>query len=87
MVAILMMSAKLVTLGLLKIKVYRSKGYDVIIYVHDVTTKISPVTSIAGVKPSLKIAFLEERRKKMRSSTTFQSPKNAVMFLIVINES
>ena len=35
----------------------------------------------------MKIAFLEKGRKKMRSSTTFQSPKNAVMFLIVINEA
>ena len=36
-----MMSAKLTTLGLLKIKIFLSKGYDVIIYVHDVTNKIS----------------------------------------------
>ena len=40
MVAILMMSAKLAFLGLLKIKVFSSKGYDVIIYVHDLTKKI-----------------------------------------------
>ena len=40
MVAILMMSAKLATLGLLKIKVFWNKGYDVIISVHDVTNKI-----------------------------------------------
>ena len=40
MVAILMMSAKMATLGLLKIKVFWNKGYDVIIYVHDVTNKI-----------------------------------------------
>ena len=35
-----MMSAKLATLGLLKIKVFWNKGYDVIISVHDVTNKI-----------------------------------------------
>ena len=35
-----MMSAKLAILGLLKIKVFRSEGYDLIIYVHDVTSKI-----------------------------------------------
>ena len=40
MVAILMMSAKLATLGLLKIKVFWNKGYGVIIFVHDVTNKI-----------------------------------------------
>ena len=40
MVAILMMTAKLGTLGLLKIKVFCNKGYDVIISVHDVTSKI-----------------------------------------------
>ena len=36
MVAILMMSAKLATLGFLKIKAFWNKGYDVIIFVHDV---------------------------------------------------
>ena len=35
-----MMSAKLAILGLLKIKVFWSEGYDLIIYVHDVTSKI-----------------------------------------------
>ena len=35
----LMMSAKMVTPGLLKITVFWNKGYDVIIYVHDVTNK------------------------------------------------
>ena len=40
MVAILMMSAKLATLGLFKIKVFWSKGYDVIVFVHDVTNKV-----------------------------------------------
>ena len=37
---ILIMSAKLATLGLLKIKVFWNKGYDVIISVHDITNKI-----------------------------------------------
>ena len=40
MVAVLMMSAKLATLGLLKIKIFWNKDYDVIIYAHDVTNKI-----------------------------------------------
>ena len=34
------MSTKLVTLGLLKIKLFRKKDYDVIILAHDVTNKI-----------------------------------------------
>ena len=39
MVRILIMSAKMATPGLLKIKVFWNKGYDVIISVHDVTNK------------------------------------------------
>ena len=34
------MSAKMPTPGLLKIKVFWNKGYDIIIYVHDFTNKI-----------------------------------------------
>ena len=40
MAAVLIMSVKLVTLGLLKIKEFWNKGYDVIISVHDATIKI-----------------------------------------------
>ena len=40
MVTILMMSAKLGTLNLLKIKVFWNIGYDVIMSSHDVTNKI-----------------------------------------------
>ena len=40
MVTILMMSAKMATPGLLKIKAFWNKGYDVIISVHDVTNKL-----------------------------------------------
>ena len=39
-VAILMMSAKLAALGLLKIKVFQNEGYDAIVFVHDVINKI-----------------------------------------------
>ena len=41
MVTILMMSAKMATLGLLKTKLLRNNGYEVIIPAHDVTNKIS----------------------------------------------
>ena len=37
---ILMMSAKMATLGLLRIKLFWNKGYDVIVFVYDVTNKI-----------------------------------------------
>ena len=39
-IAILMTSAKLATLGYLKTKVFWMKGYDVITFVHDFTNKI-----------------------------------------------
>ena len=39
MVTILMMSAKIATLGLLEIWVFWNKGYDVIIFAHIVTSK------------------------------------------------
>ena len=40
MIAILMMWAKLTALGLLKVKLFWNKGYEVIISVHDVISKI-----------------------------------------------
>ena len=40
MVTVLMMSAKITTPGLLKIRVFWNDGYDVIISVHDVANKI-----------------------------------------------
>ena len=39
MVTIFMVSAKMATLSLLKIKVFRIKGYDVRIFVYDVINK------------------------------------------------
>ena len=41
MVAILMMSAKLATLGLLKIKVFSKKNYDVTIYTYDISNQLA----------------------------------------------
>ena len=40
MVTIVMMSAELVTVDLLKIKAFSNKVYDVIMFVHDVTNII-----------------------------------------------
>ena len=46
MVAILMMSAKMASPELLKIKVSWNKGYDVIVYVDDFTNQILSVARI-----------------------------------------
>ena len=40
-----MMSAKLAALGLLRIKLFQNKGYDVIIYVHVVTSTMNQIIS------------------------------------------
>ena len=40
MVTILMMSAKMATLGRLKVKLFWNKGYDAKIFVYDVKNKI-----------------------------------------------
>ena len=40
MVTILMVLAKITTPGLLKIRVFWNNGYDVIIFMHDLTIKI-----------------------------------------------
>ena len=40
MVTVLMMSIKITTPGILKIKVFWNDSYDVIISIHDVTNKI-----------------------------------------------
>ena len=42
MVTILMMPAKMATLGLLEIMVYWNKGCNVVIFVYDVNNKILP---------------------------------------------
>ena len=46
MITILMISAKMATLGFLKITVFWNKGYDVVMSVYDVTNKIYHVTQI-----------------------------------------
>ena len=46
MVTILMMSAKMATLGLVEIRVFWKKGYDVIVFVHDVTKTFYHVIQI-----------------------------------------
>ena len=45
MVTVLLVSAKITTLGLLKIKVFWNKGYDIIIFVQDIMSKTSSLDS------------------------------------------
>ena len=45
-VTILMTPAKMVTLVLFKVKIFWNKGYDVIIYVHDVPTNFYHMNKI-----------------------------------------
>ena len=45
MVSTLMMSAKITTPGLRKIRVFGNNGYDFIIYIHGVTSKILSLDS------------------------------------------
>ena len=40
MVAVLIISAKLATLGFLKIMIFSKKGYDIMISVHEIANKI-----------------------------------------------
>ena len=39
-VTILIMSAKIATLGIRKMKLFQSKGYDVVIFIYDVINKV-----------------------------------------------
>ena len=57
-VTILMMSAKLATPGLLKIKIFQNKGYDVIILDYHVSNKILSRDSIYIADL---VAFLSEK--------------------------
>ena len=45
MVPILIISANMTTLGLLKIKLFQNKGYNVIISVRDVTNTMNQIIS------------------------------------------
>ena len=45
MVTISLMSAKMATLGLLKIKIFQNKDYDVIVSVYEVINKFLPRSS------------------------------------------
>ena len=65
MAAILIISAKLFTPGLLKIKVFQNKVYDVIISVHDVTKKLSRASNCIVMwscdQGLVTLAFLREK--------------------------
>ena len=63
MVTILMISTKIATPGLLKIRVFWNVGYEIIISVYDVTSKILLPDSnyIVGVVMWVTLAFLWEQ--------------------------
>ena len=53
-----MMSAKLSTLGFLKIELFWNKGYDIIISVYDVTNKVLSCDSIYIVNVVMLLKFV-----------------------------
>ena len=62
----MMMSAKMATQGLLKIKVFQSKGYSVLINVHDVTNKLlshdsNYIVDVVSDQSLVTVAFLREK--------------------------
>ena len=57
MVTISMISAKMATLGPLKIKTFWNEGYDVITYVHDATNKILPCDANYTVDVQIALKF------------------------------
>ena len=66
MITILMMSAKLATLGSLKIKLFWNKAYDAIISVYDVNTK-----KFGNSSPSMREVIVTSIYKDLARKTTF----------------
>ena len=63
MVAIFITSAKMATPGLLKILIFLNEGYDLIIYIHDVTNRI--------LSRDLNHIVDAAMRQRFRNSSTF----------------
>ena len=63
MVAIFITSAKMAIPGLLKILIFLNKGYDLIIYIHDVTNRI--------LSRDLNHIVDAAMRQRFRNSSTF----------------
>ena len=66
MATIMMMSAKMATQALLKIKVFQSKGYSILIHVHDVTNKLlshdsNYIVDVVSDQSLVTVAFLREK--------------------------
>ena len=66
----MMVSAKMSTLGLLKIKVFWNKDYDVIIFVYDITNKILSDDS-NQIKNGVTEAFITSILQRFDKKTTF----------------
>ena len=80
MVTILMISAKLPTSDLLKVKVFWNKSYDVIISIHDVTNKILSCNSNYIVDVVMWTKFDNSMRKVIITSI-FQGFDQKTAFL------
>ena len=66
-----MMLAKMVTLCFLKIQVFLNKGYDIIIFVYDVTNKILSCNSIYVVNVICDQSLVIQFYKDLSRKTTF----------------
>ena len=71
MVTILMMSGKIATLGLLKVKIFWNKAYDVIISLHHVISRdlLRESNYIADVVMWLKFGYSSISRKEVTTTS------------------
>ena len=83
MVVILMMSEKLATLSLLRIKVFWSKGFEVIISVHDINNKVLSRDSIYIVDVIMGLKF-DNSSISMRAVIITSIKSNFVLGLVLI---
>ena len=70
MVTILMMSAKMASLGLLKIKVFWNKGYDIIVFLYDIINKNLSCDSNYTVDVVVRLKFGNSSTSMRRVLTT-----------------
>ena len=87
MVTVLLVSAKITTLGLLKIKVFWNKGYDVIIFVQDIMSKTLSLDSSEVVDVVMLSKFGKSStfmREVIITSIPYEFGKKYPIFLHVV---
>ena len=87
MVTVLLVSAKITTLGLLKIKVFWNKGYDVIIFVQDIMSKTFSLDSSEVVDVVMLSKFGKSStfmREVIITSIPYEFGKKYPIFLHVV---